>query len=570
MRSPWLPWARRHWEPGMAARGSGPVRRLLAGSATALMAVGLGIAPGGRAGADPDPAVGPVRPCAGLVGDLETASGPAHVSSATEVAAGAQPAHCDVRGYLEPAVRFQLRLPTTTYTGRYVQYGCGGYCGVVLPPAFPDCGPDAGDAAVASTDDGHPGLGPIPSADATWGAGDRAARDDWAFRAPHALSVAAKQIIAAYYGAPPARSYFTGCSNGGREGLLLAQRYPHDFDGIIAGAPTLFQAPLAAYQAWRATANTGPGGAPILTADRLPALHRAVLAACDGLDGLVDGQLDDPRACRFDPGSLQCPDGLDAPSCLTPAQVQAARRLYAGPTDERGERLYPGWDTRGSELAWAQWLIPIPALGGSFAGIAADSYLRYLAYPIGAPPSSLAAFRFTASDFQRLTPEGIRANAMSLDLAAFRAAGGKLIIWQGWNDPAIPVIGTLDYYRRLALHDGGLAATQQWARLFLVPTMYHCTGGDRLTEFTPFRQLLDWVERGQAPDAVTATGRDSSGHPVRTRPVFPYPLRAGYTGTGSIDDASSFAPAPPLVPPDGDAIAWFGDYLYAIPGPVAP
>jgi feruloyl esterase len=525
----------------------------------------------GAAAADPGSVIRPVRQCADLVRDYAIPGAATQVTAATVVPAGAEPEHCDVRGFVEPAVRFQLRLPTTTFKGRYLQYGCGGYCGVIFPTPFPDCGPRAGDFAVAATDDGHVGMGEGEFGgvtDGRWGANNRAARDDFAFRAPHVVSLAAKRIIATFYGAPPARSYFSGCSTGGREGLLLAQRYPNDFNGIIAAAPANILGPLGGYQTWMARANTGADGAPILTAVKLPTLFGAVLSACDQLDGLADAQLDDPRLCHFDPAELRCP-GADQPTCLTPAQVEAARKLYAGPTDARGQRLYPGGQAYGTELAWDGWIIPNPAFGPvSAAEAIGDNYLRYLGYPIGTPHSSLAEFRFTTGELNRLTPEGLRANAMNPDLSAFRRAGGKLILWHGWADQAIPPTGTLDYYSRLVDRSGGLRETQRFARLFMVPSVFHCSGGVTLGEFDPIRELVAWVEHGAAPDRVIATGRDAAGNVTRTRPVFPHPLRAAYDGSGSIDDASNFVPVRPPNPPN-DRTRWAAEYLYHLPGPVA-
>jgi tannase/feruloyl esterase len=530
-----------------------------------MMAVGLGFVPGAASAVPPGDVIPPVLRCAELKTDFGIPGAPTHVTAATPVAADPQqgtPAHCLVEGFVEPAVRFQLKLPTDTFTGRYVQYGCGGLCGMFFEAPFPDCGvPHGGDAAVAVTDDGHQGTGPIPVVDGTWAQDNRAARDDFAFRAPHVVSLAARRIIAAYYGSPPKRSYFTGCSTGGREGLLLAQRYPHDFDGIIAGAPVNYFSAIAVFQAWLARSNTDPTGAAIITSAKLPALHNAVVAACDRIDGLADGQIDDPRACRFDPGTVQCAPGTDQPSCLTPAQVSAARKIYAGPTDANGRRLYPGGDTLGSELAWDGWIVPLPGLD-SFAALLADNYLRYMGYPIGTPHSSLAKFEFTAREFHRLTPEGLRANAMSLDLREFRRSGGKLILYHGWADMAVPPAATLDYYQRLWQRNGGMRETQEWARLFMIPTLYHCADGDRLTAIDPFRELIAWVERGAAPERIIATGTNAQGQP-RSRPVFPYPLRAVYDGTGSIDDASNFVPARPPVPPR-DTVDWVGTYLHGV------
>ncbi len=489
--------------------------------------------------------------CAGLVGMA------AVVTDATLVdASDTEGEHCDVRGLVAPNVRFHLKLPTD-YSGRYLQLGCGGFCGELVEPTLRPCVTAPGDMAVATTDDGHTGTGDVPSVDADWARDDRAARDDWQFRAPHVVSRAAKDVIARYYGAPPTYSYFSGCSNGGREALLLAQRYPDDFDGIAAGAPANQLSALIVHQAWLARANTDVHGDPILTADKLPGLHAAVLARCDHLDGLVDGQLDDPRDCDFDPAALLCPAGGKA--CLTPAQVDTVRKLYDGPRTPEGRRLYPAGQPRGSELAWNRWIVPTD--DGALAARLADNYLRHFA---GARPTTLADFRFTAAEFHRLSAEGVRGNAMSLDLTGFHRAGGKLLMWHGWGDEAIPAAGLLDYHARLAArHPQGLA---DWVRVFMVPSLHHCGRGDTLTSFDPLPDLIRWTEHGTAPDRITAHGHAPDGTP-RTRPVFPYPLRAKYDGTGSTDDAANFTPVPPPVPRK-DAVDWLGTHLHGLPGPV--
>ncbi|WP_328593124.1 tannase/feruloyl esterase family alpha/beta hydrolase [Lentzea tibetensis] len=517
----------------------------------ALATVAAGLVP---AAAATDSTIRPVRQCADLVRDFDVPHAMTHVKSATVVAAGAEAEHCDVRGTIEPNIGFQLKLPTSTYRGRYLPYGCGGFCGYLQAPSFPQCGPGAGDAAVAATDDGH--LAPPENPfDTTWGKNNQAARDDYFFRAPHVLSKASKRIIQAFYGKAPTKSYFSGCSNGGREALLLAQRYPDDFDGIIAGAPANHYGPIVVLQAWLARH-------PIPDV-KLPVLHNAVMAECDQLDGLTDDQIDDPRACDYDPGKLRC-DGPDQPTCLTQPEVDNVRALYAGPTDAAGRKLYPGGgETYGSELAWRGWITPIPEFGGSISAGLADNGLRHLAYPIGTPHSSLAEFKFTVPELRRLTPELLKANAMSLDLRDFRRSGGKLIIWHGANDEAIPFDGTLDYWQRLTK-----GVPQSWARLFVVPSMYHCGDGSGLTSFDPFKELIGWVERGKAPDKVIAERRDQQGNVTRTRPVFPYPLRAKYDGTGSTDDAANFVPFRPK--PANDRIHWAGEDLYAKPGPTAP
>jgi feruloyl esterase len=505
-----------------------------------LAVVVAGIAPAAAAGGS---AVRPVRSCADLVRTFDVPDARTRVTSAAVVSGDTE--FCDVHGTIEPNIGFQLKLPTRGYQGRYLQYGCGGFCGIIADPAFPaGCGPAVGDAAVAATDDGHQ-VAP-PGFDTTWAVNDQQARDDYFFRAPHALSKVSKAIIKAFYGKAPAKSYFDGCSNGGREGLLLAQRYPHDFDGIVAGAPAAYIGALVGYEAWIAR-NTIPN-------DKIFVLHSAVISACDGLDGLVDGQIDDPRLCRFDPGTLA--------GQLTDDEIARVRRLYAGPSDH-GVRLYPGGQPYGSEISWTFWLNPSPELGRGIAAELADNALKHLAHPIGRPHSSLADFEFTLRDFRRLVPETVKANAMSLDLSEFRRAGGKLIIWHGASDQGIPFEGTLDYWQRLT---GG--RPQDWARLYVVPSMWHCSGGDTLTEFDPFRSLVSWVEGGHAPYRLVATGKDRSGNVLRTRPVFPYPLRAKYTGSGSVDDAANFVAAPGFG--FSDRIRWAGEDLYYRPGPVAP
>lgn len=503
----------------------------------------LGTVAAGVAPAAASPGTRPVRSCADLVRSFDVPDARTRVTSAAVVPGPVE--FCDVRGTIEPDVGFQLKLPVRGYQGRYLQYGCGGFCGIIGDPAFPSgCGPAFGDAAVAATDDGHRSSIENPF-DTTWAATDQKARDDYFFRAPHALSKVSKHIISVFYGKAPKKSYFSGCSNGGREGLLLAQRYPRDFDGIIAAAPGAYYTALIGYQAWIAR-NT-------ISNDKLFLLHGAVMAACDGLDGLVDGQIDDPRLCRFDPGTLA--------GQLTDDEIARVRNLYAGPSD-RGVRLYPGGQPYGSEISWTFWLNPSPGLGRGVAPELADNGLKHLVYPIGEPHSSLESFEFTVREFRRLVPETVKANSLSLDLRAFQRAGGKLIIWHGAGDQGIPFEGTLDYWQRLT---GG--RNPSWARLFVVPSMWHCAGGDTLTDFDPFRALVSWVEGGRAPDRIVAEGRDPDGNVVRTRPVFPYPLRAKYSGSGSVDDAANFVPAPGFG--FRDRIRWAGEDLYRS-GPVAP
>jgi hypothetical protein len=496
---------------------------------------------------------------------------PTSIAAATIVpAAAGNPAYCDVKGMIAPQTHFELELPVSTWQGRYLQNGCGGYCGQVSPQTFPSC--DAtlgGDFAMATDDEGHtssPGIG---------GAGLFAfnsgkLRAEYGYESEHALSVVAKTIITDYYGTAPHDAYYDGCSDGGREAMEMAERYPTDFNGIIAGAPEIIAGPLnAELQTWNYRVNTDAEGNAILTSDKLPALHAAVIAACAGDDGTADGIITDPRNCGFDPASVQCPAGTDTTSCLTPAQVMVARDIYQGPVDPAGRHLYPGGLPHGSELSWAGFVIPItPAGGGPVSSKAALVYsglsLPYLRFQyrrpgrLGPDPSQ---WSFDDGTFRSLFPVADTYDAMDTNLSAFRRHGGKLIIWQGWADQAIPTYGTVDYYDTLVSRMGGLSSTQGFAREFLFPTVAHCGGGYAASSFDLVLPIVQWVEQGSAPSQVTAT--DTINGTTLTRPVYPYPLVPRYNGSGNIDTAASFHPV--VSPHAGDYSPWIGNGLFYQP-----
>ena len=288
---------------------------------------------------------------------LGEVGGGSRIASATE-ASRRGVAVCEVEGVLTSTIGFKVMLPLQTWAGRYLQVGCGGLCGhaSLEVGAADGCALlEAGSFVIASTDMGHQGMG------GEFGQ-DPQKREDFAHRAVHLTAVATKKLIRAFYGRDAAHAYFTGCSDGGREALVEAQRYPGDFDGIVAGAPAMnFQVQNSLYHAWQARSNTGTDGKAVLAASRLPLLHQAVLDRCDRLDGQVDGVILDPRACRFDPGVLLCRSNRpeDAASCLTAAEVEAVRRLYDGPRDAAtSERLTIGGPQPGSELAWAGVFVP--------------------------------------------------------------------------------------------------------------------------------------------------------------------------------------------------------------------
>ena len=454
----------------------------------------------------------------------------------------ALPPFCRVAGVIAPTndsqIRFEVWLPTEGWNGKFAGVGNGGWAGVI------SYGPLADQLrrgyAAASTNTGH-----------EFDGGTNAARFayekpelliDFAYRSHHETAVAAKALVERFYGRRPARAYFIGCSSGGYEGLMEAQRFPADYDGIVAGAPANNWTRLMAAD-FEATLATFAGGVNNLPPSALGLMHRAVLARCDGLDGVTDGVLEDPRECRFDPASLTCREGQDAATCLAPSQVEAARRVYEGVKDPAtGARLYPGL-ARGSEPFWPNRdparPFPIPI-----------AYYKWLVF--GDPQWDWTTFSFVdPADYDahrkaeaKLAPI---LNATSPDLAAFQARGGKLLQWHGWNDQLISAENSIDYYESvLAVHGApqdrsrALTTVQGFYRLFLAPGMTHCSGGPGPNTFDMQIALERWVEHGTAPDRILAT------HAInavvdRLRPLCPYPQVAAYLGSGDTNDATNFA-----------------------------
>jgi feruloyl esterase len=290
--------------------------------------------------------------------------------------------------------------------------------------------------------------------------------------------------------------------------------------------------------------------------DKLPALHIAVLKACAGVDGLID----DPRACSFDPASIQCLSDANTAICLTPAQVEAVRKLYEGPVDAQGRHLYIGGEPYGSELAWAGWIATPPGVEPIDQAIG-DNYLKYQAFQVGKLGPSLQNWQFTVAGFNALRPMGEIYDSTSANLSAFRTRGGRLIIWQGWADQAIPLFGSPVYYDAVQDRMGGLQRTQEFAQLFMFPSMYHCAGGYGPNQFDMVASMVAWVERGVAPSTIVASQTDSSDQVVRTFPVFPYPEQTVYTGQGSINDAGNYTGVMPQSLPDDD-YSWVGNDLF--------
>jgi hypothetical protein len=473
----------------------------------------------------------PVRTCASLATlDLSGVDAQAEAAAErTENGVG----FCAVTGYISPQTHFTVLLPQSTWRGDYLQQGCGGLCGhsevSLTDPSrtslhqAPYAPLGSGELVVAADDQGHAGPGGL------WAKEDPLLRVVFGYRSEHDLARTAKALIGAYYGRPPTHSYFDGVSDGGHEALALAQRYPAEFDGILAGAPANNWAALAGmFETWLVRANMDVAGRQILDTSKLPALHGAVMAACANASGVIA----DPRACTFDPSTLECPAGADRADCLTPAQVTVVRRLYRGPT-WRGLNLFDGGEPYGSELSWERWMLGPPgdaAYPGDTiaAGLALD-YLRYMAYWRNPPATfSLRDVEFTLAAYRRLEPLGRIYNATNPDLRAFRAHGGKLILYHGWADQAISPWSTLDYYRAVNRELGGFAATQQFSRLYMIPGLYHCPcgpypTGDPATTVDLMDELVAWVENGEAPDAVTfPVSAQTTGTPLSSLTVQPF------------------------------------------------
>ena len=425
-------------------------------------------------------------------------------------------------------IGFALALPAR-WNGRFLFQGGGGLNGSVAPPLGRTGRGDAAlhrGFAVVTTDTGHRG----EVFDASFMAEQQASLD-FAYQAVGRVAVLAKQILAQYYGKPAAHAYFMGCSTGGREGMLMAQRYPTYFDGVVVGAPAMRTSFSGIGDEWVATmlnqaAPRDASGKPdtrraLSDADRKTVID-GLLAACDGKDGVADGIVSDPVGCRFDPASLLC-TGPKADGCLSGPQADALARAFAGPKDSRGRQVYPGFPFDTGIAASAG--IPGLLLGGS--------------NPVGRPFTATEMAVDERAEAAAANPQMQLTSTWSwTNLNTFSSRGGKLLFYHGVSDPWFSALDTVDYYERMTRANGGASLVNGWSRLFLVPGMGHCGGGPAaLDEFDMLSAIVDWVEKQAAPQAIPATGRDWPG---RSRPLCPYPSHAHYKGTGDVEDAASF------------------------------
>jgi hypothetical protein len=471
---------------------------------------------------------------------------PTHITKAqsqTDAKTGAE--FCRITGYVAPQVQFELRLPTNTWTQRLLMTGCGGLCGNIglFADHADSCLPlQRGEMAIVATDMGHEGQGGV------WAKDDPLLRTDFAYRGIHVVTLAAKAIIAKYYGQPQAYAYFSGCSDGGREALMEAQRFPTDFDGITAGAPAMnFVVQNSFYHAWNAVKNTGPDGQQILNAGRLPILHAAVLKACDKLDGVIDGLISDPARCQFDPVTMQCAQGAATDQCLTAAEVAVAKAFYEGAHDDQGNRFVVGGLQPGSELAWTGVEVsPVPGMP-AFGFMAAGDSTKYLLNWPSLPTSwtVLKDFTFDKATFDKFTQSYPLYNATNPDLSGYFGRGGKLIMWHGWSDPHISPINSIAYYRAVEATLGAQKVRDNM-RFYLFPGLYHCGGGDGLNTFDILTPVMQWVEGGQAPEALQASHVEQKGFPGGPPADMPAPPKGAALPAGPPPRDKLPAALPPL------------------------
>jgi feruloyl esterase len=428
-------------------------------------------------------------------------------------------AACRVAGVVKPAVKFEVWMPAENWNGKFQGVGGGGFAGVISYGAMATA--LGRGYATASTDTGHNTPG------GSWALNRPDLVLDYAYRAIHEMTVQSKAIVQAFYGNGPRLSYFVGCSTGGRQGLMEAQRFPADYDGVVAGAPANYFTHLLAGTLFPA-AVTMKDEATRLSPAKLAALNAGVLAACDAADGVTDKLVGNPLACRFDPGTLLC-SGVETDACLTAPQIDAARKIYAYSTNPRTkEKIFPGM-APGSEITWTA------LVGKQPFSIPVDFY-KYFVYEN--PDWDWKTFDFDKDVALADEKFAKLLNAVDPDLSAFKKRGGKLIMYHGWNDQLIQPYNSIDYFTSVQAKMGA-RDTDDFARLFMAPGMTHCAGGVGPSSFDAVTALEQWVEKGVKPAQLVASHM-TSGVVDRTRPLCPYPQVASYKGTGSIDEAASF------------------------------
>jgi hypothetical protein len=461
------------------------------------------------------------------------------------------PAFCRVAGVIRPSsdsrIRFEVWLPIEGWNGKFLSVGNGGFAGSINYNGM------AGDLrrgyATAGTDTGHE----ADAEDASWAFHHPEKVIDFGYRALHATSLNAKSLMQTFYTRLPKYSYFDSCSDGGREGLMEAQRFPEDFDGILAGAPANFWTHMLAAGVDVVQGVFGRNPAAYIPNIKIPALQAAALSACDAQDGVKDGIISDPLRCRFDPSVLLC-KREDSRDCLTALQVASVKKLYAGGVTKQGKLIFPGFfpGAEDGPSGWSQWITGTGP-GKASASVYVENYFRYMVIddPTWNPLTANVDVAMQEADEKTAS----LLNATDPDLRHFQTRGGKLILYHGWNDPAISPLNTINYYKNVVA-TMGREKTEKFVRLYMVPGMQHCFSGPgpnsfgqlgRSTakgpEYGVFSALEQWVEEGTAPDEIIAT-KYVDDDPARgvqmARPLCPYPQITKYKGGGDSNDSANF------------------------------
>jgi pimeloyl-ACP methyl ester carboxylesterase len=466
----------------------------------------------------------------------------ARITAASAVAAQdsgpVKVAHCRVSGVIDKEIRFAQLLPDR-WNERLFAGGGGGFVGRVENQAIASV--NLGYATVG-TDTGHDADG----IDARWALNNRERQVNYGYLAIHRTAEIAKAVVKAYYGAGPKYAYFFGCSNGGRQGLMEAQRFPDDFNGIVSCAPALdFTNIAASFIRNTQAVYRDPQSlqAAAITADNLRLLERKVLENCDGIEEVKDGVLDDPTECHFKTATLPaCSGDVARADCVTASQRAAIERVYS-PTVSNGQTIYPGqpFGGEGQPGGWQPWVTGMNTTAGSSSGPPSLEYafgtqfFKYLA--LGREDWDYATYDL--ANWRKDTAEAATyLNAVDPDLSKFKARGGKLLLSHGWSDPALNPLSTIAYYDQLERRD---PRSRDYVRLFMMPGVLHCAGGAGPDTVDWFAPIVEWVELGKAPQRLIATKRGEGDRILNTRPLCPYPQRAVYDGKGNIMQAESYA-----------------------------
>ena len=445
------------------------------------------------------------------------------------------PAFCRVAATLKPTkdsdIKMEIWLPIDNWNGRLQSVGNGGLAGSISYAAM--MAALASGYATASTDTGHTGT----MSTASWALGHPEKIIDYGHRAVHEMTVAAKVVVKNYYGRAQHHAYWNGCSEGGAQALSEVQRYPNDYDGIIAGAPANYIVHLQTNGAWIANAIY-KDPATFISPKKLPAINQAVLEACDDIDGVKDGLLEDPRVCAFDVSRLKC-NGAETDKCLTVPQITGIKKIYSGAKNPHtGETLFPG-HALGSELEWNNWIV---SAGRDANGepthlqhLIQNDFFKYIAF--GNPKWDWRTLDFDTDIAKVDKALGKQLNHIDPDLNAFKAHGGKLLQYHGWYDPAISPINSINYFESV---QRTIKDTGDFYRLFMIPGMAHCGGGPGASDFDKMNIIVKWVEEGKAPASIVAS-RSNGDKVMRTHRLCPYPQTARYNDSGNTNDAANFS-----------------------------